>query len=201
MLGVHTLPSLIILLSGQTNYKAPTRGTGAEAFIELWNWLLSFGHIASVGIEGTGSYGAGVARCLASQGAVVNEVNRPNRQLRRQRGKNDAVDAEAAARAVLAGHAGAKSKSHDGIVESIRLYRLMLTTFRKEHTALINTLRNVLISGPDELRDSWSHHRRGPCSKNVHAFAPPPNLSIAQTRSPASPCERWHARFWNSTSS
>lgn len=127
-------------------------GTGTEAYAGLWNWVLSFGSIAVIGVEGTGSYGAGVARYLASQGALVKEVNRPNRQLRRQRGKNDTVDAEAAARAVLAGHAAAEPKSHEGIVESIRLYRLMLTTFRKEHTALVNTLRNVLVSGPDGLR-------------------------------------------------
>ena len=127
----------------------PTSTAGYEG---LWDWMESLGAIAAIGIEGTGSYGAGVTRYLRGRGVVIKEVNRPNRQLRRQRGKNDAVDAEAAARAVLAGHAAGDPKTQDGIAESIRLYRLMLLTFRKEHTALINTLRNVLLTGPDSLR-------------------------------------------------
>ena len=69
----------------------------------MWFWAHSFGRVRAFGIEGTSSYGAGLARSLLTQGHTVIEVNRPNRQLRHQHGKSDPLDAESAARAVLAG--------------------------------------------------------------------------------------------------
>src|SRR5690606_21512145 len=90
----------------------------------LLRWMRGHGELVRVGVEGTGSYGAGLARHLASEEVEVLEVNRPNRQTRRQRGKNDTVDAEAAARAALNGEATAAPKSGDGIVESIRAIRV-----------------------------------------------------------------------------
>ena len=75
----------------------------AKGYRELLTWLGSFGELAKVGVEGTGAYGAGLARHLGNEGVEVVEVNRPNRQARRRRGKSDTVDAEAAARAALNG--------------------------------------------------------------------------------------------------
>ena len=71
---------------------------------QLERWLASHGQVAKVGVEGTGTYGLGLQRVLQASGHEVIEVNRPNRQMRRSKGKSDTVDAEAAARAVLAGH-------------------------------------------------------------------------------------------------
>jgi len=127
--------------------------TTLRGYDELYEWLAGKGQISVVGIEGTGSYGAGIAALLAERGVTVVEVNRPDRQLRRRHGKTDTVDAEAAARSALNGHASGLAKSHDGIVESIRLHRLTLTTLRKSRTALINTLRSVLITAPAAIRD------------------------------------------------
>lgn len=73
-----------------------------------------FGILDRVGIEGTGSYGAGLTRYLREQGIHVIEVNRPNRQMRRRHGKSDPADAEAAARATLSGDALGLPKSQDG---------------------------------------------------------------------------------------
>ena len=73
----------------------------AKGYRDLEAWALSLGAVRAFGIEGTGSYGAGLSCFLCEQGHAVLEVNRPNRQLRRQRGKSDPLDAEAAARAVL----------------------------------------------------------------------------------------------------
>ena len=81
-----------------------------------------------MGVEGTGSYGAGLFLHLASQGVEVVEVNRPNRQNRRRRGKSDPVDAEAAARAALNGEASSSPKSQNGVVESIRTLRVAFTS-------------------------------------------------------------------------
>ena len=78
---------------------------------QLLRWMRSFGPIARAGVEGTGSYGAGLARYLTGHGITVVEVNRPNRQARRRRGKSDATDAEAAARAALNGEASVVPKA------------------------------------------------------------------------------------------
>ena len=83
----------------------------SAGYDELRRWMSGFGPLGKVGIEGTGSYGAGLARSLHAAGVEVVEVNWPNRQLRRLRGKSDPVDAEAAARAVLACQAGGIPKT------------------------------------------------------------------------------------------
>jgi transposase len=80
----------------------------------------ALGVIRAFGVEGTGTYGAGLSRFLCEHGHRVFEVNRPNRQLRRQKGKDDLLDAESAARSVLAGHATALPKSGTSAVEMIR---------------------------------------------------------------------------------
>ena len=86
-------------------------------------WARSFGTVTAFGIEGTGSYGAGLARALREAGHHVLEVNRPDRSTRRRNGKTDMLDAEAAARAVLSGQALAEPKTGTSTVEMIRLSR------------------------------------------------------------------------------
>jgi transposase len=94
--------------------------TTPAGYRELYSWLETFGAPARVGIEGTGAYGAGLARHLRGQGLVVIEVDRPNRQERRRNGKSDELDAIEAARAALSGRASGIAKSADGDVEAIR---------------------------------------------------------------------------------
>jgi transposase len=81
---------------------------------ELCSWLRVFGTVDRVGVEGTGAYGAGLARHLRGEGLVVIEVDRPNRQARRRNGKSDELDAIEAARAALSGRASGIAKSADG---------------------------------------------------------------------------------------
>ena len=94
--------------------------TTPGGYRQLLGWLRSFGQLDRVGVEGTGSYGAALARHLTTQGIAVIEVSRPNRQVRRRHGKTDVVDAIAAARAVLSREASATPKAHDGPVEAMR---------------------------------------------------------------------------------
>jgi transposase len=89
----------------------------AAGYAELLAWMRSFGTLKAVGVEGTGSYGAGLCRFLIVNDVTVIEVNRANRQLRRRRGKSDSTDAESAARAVLNGEANGVPKTSDGNVE------------------------------------------------------------------------------------
>ncbi len=90
----------------------------------LLAWLRGFGALEQVGVEGTGSYGAGLARHLRAERVRVLEVDRPDRKTRRAKGKSDPIDAYAAARAVLSGAAGGTPKAGDGRVEAIRALRV-----------------------------------------------------------------------------
>ena len=104
-------------------------------------------------MEGTGSCGAGLARHLASQGIKTVEVNRPNRQMRRSRGKNDTVDAEAAARAALNGQATAIPKSADGHAEAIRALSTVRRSAVKASTQAANQINGLIVNAPEDLRD------------------------------------------------
>ena len=127
--------------------------TTLVGYRRLLAWLRSFGTVERVGIEGTGSYGAGLCRYLRSKGVEVVEVNRPNRQWRRRRGKSDPADAEAAARAVLAGEAIGAPKSQDGGVEAIRMLRLARRSAIKARTQAANQLQGVVETAPVPLRE------------------------------------------------
>jgi transposase len=109
-------------------------------YVRLLSWMRRQGQVQSVGIEGSGAYGAGLARHLHEQGVTVLEVPRPDRRLRRQHGKSDPLDAEAAARTVLAGNASGAPKLATGAIEAIRMLRVARTGAVKAKTAAANTL-------------------------------------------------------------
>lgn len=127
----------------------------AQGYRQLEAWAHTHGPVHAFGIEGTGSYGAGLSRALIMRGCRVVEVNRTNRQLRRQRGKSDTVDAEAAARAVLAGEADALPKSGDGEVEMIRHLKIARDTALKSRTQAMVTLKTLLVNAPQPLREQF----------------------------------------------
>lgn len=118
---------------------------------ELLGWLRRHGRLAAVGVEGTGSYGAGLARLLTAAGVRVVEVDRADRKARRARGKSDPVDAQAAARAVLAGVATGTPKSRTGPVEAIRVLRVARGGAVKARTAALNALVGVARAAPEPL--------------------------------------------------
>lgn len=127
--------------------------TTAAGYRDLLAWLGSFGTVVRVGVEGTGSYGAGLARYLTAQGVAVVEVERPNRQNRRRRGKSDPIDAVSAARAALSGEANAVPRSRNGAVEAIRVLRVARSSARHDRTEAINQMRSLVSTAPDELRE------------------------------------------------
>jgi transposase len=123
----------------------------------LLRFLRSFGQLQAVGVEGTGSYGSGLARFLADHDVVVVEVNRPNRQERRAHGKSDTVDAIAAARAVISGRATVVPKSHSGTVEALRALHTVHRSARKARTQALNQLHALVLTAPDPIRDQLRH--------------------------------------------
>ena len=133
---------------------------GSESFAadgvgyrRLVAWMGLQGRLVRVGVEGCGSYGAGLARYLTAANIEVVEVNRPNRQLRRQKGgKSDSIDAEAAARAAASGQATAVPKSGDGPVEGIRMLRAARRSAVKSRTQAANQIHSLVVGAPEQVK-------------------------------------------------
>lgn len=126
--------------------------TNPAGYNELLSWAQSFGQLRRAGIEGTGTYGAGIARFLHTHGVEVWEINRPDRSQRRSQGKSDPTDAESAARTVLSGKAQAIPKLQKGAAEAMRTLSVARRSAVKARTQAINQLRALLISAPDDIR-------------------------------------------------
>jgi transposase len=126
--------------------------TTTQGSAQLLRWATRLGQVQRFGIEGTGSFAAGLSRWLQQQGYQVVEVNRPNRQTRRRRGKSDPVDAEAAARAVLAGEATTTPKAANGTVEMLRVLRVARRSAIKARGQAANQLHSLLVTAPNPLR-------------------------------------------------
>jgi transposase len=148
----HTHHAAVIDHNGQLLDDREFR-TNAAGQAELMAWLRSHGHVTAVGIEGTGFYGAALTRHLSDAGVHVVEVNRPNRAARRANGKSDRLDAEQAARAVLAMTATAVPKSKSGPTEVIRMLRVTRSSAVKARTQAFLTLHGIMIGAPTSLRD------------------------------------------------
>lgn len=131
------------------SHSFPTTTSGYE---QLLAWAGSFGRFSRAGVEGTGSYGAGLARHMRERDIQVLEINRPDRSRRRLRGKSDPTDAENAARAVLAGEAKAIPKAQSGEVEAMRLVSMARRSAVKAKTQAINQLRALLVTAPAAIR-------------------------------------------------
>jgi transposase len=129
--------------------------TTPQGVSALHGWLAGFGPVARVGVEGTGAYGAGLARHLRGEGLEVIEVDRPNRQRRRILGKSDTVDAVEAARAVLSGRARGVAKTADGNVEAMRALLIAKRSGREARITCLNQLRHLGFCAPDELRERF----------------------------------------------
>ena len=151
--------------------------TTLKGYRAVLAWARGLGQVEAFGVEGTGCYGAGLARFLGAQGQVVVEVNRPDRQARRRRGKSDPVDAEAAARAVLAGQATAVPKAGDSIVEMVRCLRVARATAVKARSQAANALRALLVTAPAELREPLRDLPAGRLASTAARLQPGPILS------------------------
>jgi transposase len=145
--NIHAAAAISALGVRLASTTIPASSKGYQA---LETWATSLGAVRSIGIEGTGSYGAGLSRFLTERGHTVVEVNRANRQLRHQKGKSDAVDAESA---VLAGQATGQPKSGTSTVEMIRHFKVARDTAVKGRSQAMQTLKAIIVSAPATLRE------------------------------------------------
>ena len=132
-------------------HHAPATSSG---YGELERWSQNLGEVRAFGVEGTGSYGAGLARFLTGRGFTVFEVNRPDRSVRYRKGKSDPTDAEMAARAVIAGVADATPKSGEGEVEMLRMLKSAKDSAVKARTQAVNQMRALVVTAPAALRET-----------------------------------------------
>jgi transposase len=147
----------------------------AAGYARLLGWLGGFGTVCLVGIEGTGSYGAGLARHLAAAGVRVVEVDRSDRQDRRRAGKSDPLDAVSAARAAQSGRARGAPKGRDGAVEAIRALMVAKRSARAERTQTINQARSLIVTGPDDLRARFAQHTAAGLVTELASLRPRPS--------------------------
>ncbi len=149
-----------------------TTRAGYEALLA---WLSSFGVPHRVGVEGTGSYGAGLAQFLMEHDVEVIEVDRPNRQARSRAGKSDPVDAVEAARAALSGRATGLAKTKDGPVEAIRALLVARRSARNHRIATLVQMRHLGFTAPQELRDRFFGLTKTQLVKQAAALRPRDN--------------------------
>jgi Transposase len=143
-------------------------------YARLLGWLGGFGTVCLVGIEGTGSYGAGLARHVAAAGIRVVEVDRSDRQDRRRQGKSDPLDAVSAARAAQSGRARGAPKGRDGAVEAIRTLMVAKRSAAGERTRTINQARALILTGPDDLRARFAQHTPAVLVAGIASLRPRP---------------------------
>ncbi len=124
----------------------------AAGYAALLAWMRGFGLLIQVGVEGTGAYGAGLARRLRGEGIEVIEVDRPNRKTRRFQGKSDPIDAIAAAKAALAGERTGVPKQRDGRVEALRNLRVARRSAVDQRADTQRQIRALIVTAPDDLR-------------------------------------------------
>jgi transposase len=154
--------------------------TTTAGYALLLRWAGAYGSIERIGLEGSGSYGAGLARWLRSRGHVVVEVDRPDRRTRRRAGKSDTVDAEAAARAAQAGTATGQPKAGDGRVEAIRALRVARRSAVKARTQAANQLHALVLTAPDVLRMRLRCLSLPALVETAARFRPPAGPSTAE---------------------
>src|SRR2546421_3559841 len=127
----------------------PATPTG---YVRLLDWLCGFGTVCLVGIEGTGSYGAGLSRHLATAGVRVVGIDRSDRQDRRRQGKSDPLDAVSAARAAQSGRARGAPKGRDGAVEAGRALIGPKRSAPPQRTQAVNQAPGPIVTGPEGPR-------------------------------------------------
>src|SRR5262252_8068773 len=147
-------------------------------YAQLLGWLGGFGTVCLAGVEGTGSYGAGLARYLAAAGVRVVEVDRSDRQDRRRAGKSDPLDAVSAARAALSGRAAGAPKGRDGQVEAIRVLMVAKRTARSERIQTINQARSLIMTGPEDLRARFAGHSADDLVAELATLRPRPGSMV-----------------------
>jgi transposase len=146
--------------------------TTRQGYKQMLAWMRSFGELQRIGIECTGTYGAGLLRYVQAAGVAVLEVTAPDSSDRRRRGKDDDLDAQNAAHAAFAGKRTVTPKSRDGMIESLRVLKTCRKTAVAARKVALQLIHNSIISAPDELRDALRNLTRMQLIRTLAAWRP-----------------------------
>jgi transposase len=146
--------------------------TTRHGYLTLIEWMSSFGEPARVGVECTGTYGAGLVRYLAKAGIAIYEVTQPDKGVRNAKGKDDVIDAIAAARAALSGQRVRLAKDRNGQVEALRVLRTTRKTAVRCRRATLQQLHNTIVAAPDDLRELHRHMTKMQLLRTLAASRP-----------------------------
>ncbi len=174
-------------LCGTQGFPASTRG-----YVALVTWAESFGPVARVGVEGTGTFGAGLARFARAYGLQVLEVDRPDRSTRRRRGTSDPVDAHTAARATWPGWPPTIPKTREGQVEMLRVLRVARRGALNARVAAASNSTACSTAPPRSSANPCSAARPKPWSVSVRPYGPGPHQPNGRDQhQPATLARRW----------
>jgi transposase len=143
-----------------------------QGYRQMLTWMRSFGTLQRVGVESTGSYGAGLLRFLQQAGVTVLEVTAPDRQDRRKRGKNDDLDAQNAAHAAFSGQRTVTPRSRDGMIEALRVLVACRKTAVTARRIALQMIHNTIVAAPDGLRDQLRVMTRMQLVRTLAAWRP-----------------------------
>jgi transposase len=146
--------------------------TTRQGYRHMLAWMRSLGQLDRVGVEATGTYGAGLLRHLEAAGVEVLEITAPDRTDRRRRGKNDDFDAEAAAHAAFAGKRAVTPKRRDGMIEALRVLKACRKTAVSARRVALQMIHNTIVSAPEELRDTVRRMTRMQLVRTLAAWRP-----------------------------
>ena len=149
----HTLVMVAAPSGGRIGMRSVDNDADGYAAAVSWIVEQAPGPRLVIGLEGTRSYGVGLARALAAAGLTVVEVERPKREARRGRGKSDPIDAGHAALATLRmDMARLPTPRVDGDREALRILLVARRELTGAKTRQINQLRALLLGGDDTDR-------------------------------------------------
>lgn len=143
-----------------------------QGYRQMLAWMQSHGDLQRVGIESTGSYGAGLLRFMQQAGVTVLEVTTPDKQDRRRRGKNDDLDAQNAAHAAFAGKRTVTPRNRDGMVEALRVLVACRKTAVKARRVALQMIHNTIVAAPDGLREQLRIMTRMQLIRTLAAWRP-----------------------------
>lgn len=146
--------------------------TTREGYRQMLAWMKAFGDLRRIGIESTGSYGAGLLRFMQKAAIEVMEVTTPDKHDRRRRGKNDDLDAQNAAHAAFAGRRTVTPRSRDGMVESLRVLTVCRKTAVAARRVALQIIQTTIVSAPDGLRDTLRSMTRMQLVRTLAAWRP-----------------------------
>lgn len=146
-----------------------------QGYRQMLTWMYSLGELKRIGIESTGSYGAGLLRFMQQAGVIVLEVTTPDRQDRRKRGKNDDLDAQNAAHAAFAEKRTVTPRRRDGMIEALRVLVACRKTAVKARRVALQMVHNTIVAAPDGLREQLRTHDPHAADTDAGGMAPGPD--------------------------